>query len=118
MQPIQAIAAKYLAEEFFDFKVGFQQRPDGALVLDLRDHKGKRLVRRAIDREELCNGAFLRTLVERIRRDLILDAGPLQEDQALQFKHGSELPIFIPNQPRRERKLVMAGAHLQARHRA
>lgn len=118
MQAIQSIAAKYLAEEFFDFKVRFQQRPDGALVLELRDQQGKRLVRRAIDREELCNGAVLQTLVERIRRDLILESGPLREDQALQFKQGSELPSFIPNQPRRERKVVMAGARLQARRRA
>ncbi|MCY1281868.1 hypothetical protein D9M68_155640 [compost metagenome] len=118
MQAIQSIAAQYLAEELVDFKVRFQQRPDGALVLELRDQRGKRLVRRAIDREELCNGEFLRTLVERIRRDLILESGPLQEGQAMQFKHGSELPSFIPNQPRRERKVVMAGARLQARCRA
>lgn len=69
---------EYLEEHFKDVRVSCQPRPDGALLVTLRNDQGKRLVSRAISGQEQSNPLLLNQVLERIRRDLIIDQGPLQ----------------------------------------
>lgn len=66
---------EYLEEHFKDVRVSCEPRPDGALLVTLRNNQGKRLMSRAISGQEQSSPLLLNQVLERIRRDLIIDQG-------------------------------------------
>ncbi|MCP1644512.1 hypothetical protein J2T41_004150 [Pseudomonas citronellolis] len=110
-------APQLLGEQFSNYRVDLQQRPDGGLLLRLRDHENRRLLTTwAIPASEWRDPARLNSFIERIRRDLLTAEGqPLQEDQVDCFRKRIELQTFNPGQGRhRQRKIVVAGERLRA----
>lgn len=85
---------EYLEEHFKDVRVSCQPRPDGALLVTLRNDQGKRLVSRAISGQEQSNPLLLNQVLERIRRDLIIDQGPLQIRDSDYFRKRIDLLTF------------------------
>ncbi len=60
---------EYLEEHFKDVRVSCEPRPDGALLVTLRNNQGKRLMSRAISGQEQSSPLLLNQVLERIRRD-------------------------------------------------
>ncbi|MCY1260586.1 hypothetical protein D3C76_759560 [compost metagenome] len=111
---MQAIT-DYFCQQFSDYSVELQHRPDGGVLLNLQNEQGEQVMSRVINNEELRNSVLLNNFVERIRRDLITACGPLEEQDVDWFKKRIELQTFIPDCPRhRQRKIVVAGARLRA----
>ncbi|MCP8471764.1 DUF3509 domain-containing protein [Pseudomonas sp. ZM24] len=109
------IVIAHLASLFTDYRPQFHSRPDGAVLMNLRNASGKKLMVRVIQPEEQSSDVLLNNLVERIRRDLMTLEGPLEEDNVDWFLKRIELQTFVPVNPqRRQRKVVMAGEKLRA----
>ena len=62
--------------------------------MTLRNDQGKRLVSRAISDQEQSNPLLLNQVLERIRRDLIIDQGPLQIRDSDYFRKRIDLLTF------------------------
>ncbi|MDH0288171.1 DUF3509 domain-containing protein [Pseudomonas sp. GD04087] len=108
-------AIEHLSQQFRDYRPQFSTRPDGTLLISLRNTAGKRLISRVIQHEEQSSSVLLNDLVERIRRDLMTVEGPLEEVNVEWFLKRIELQTFIPLNPtHRPRKVVVAGARLRA----
>ena len=82
---------EYLEEHFKDVRVSCEPRPDGALLVTLRNNQGKRLMSRAISGQEQSSPLLLNQVLERIRRDLIIDQGPLQTRDSDYFRKRIDL---------------------------
>ncbi|QRY77657.1 DUF3509 domain-containing protein [Pseudomonas sp. PDNC002] len=115
MSSCRDTAIEHLSNLFTDYRPQFVGRPDGTLLINLRNASGKRLMSRVIQQEEQRNGVLLNNLVERIRRDLMTIEGPLEEDNVDWFLKRIELQTFVPVNPtHRPRKVVVAGSRLRA----
>ncbi|MDF3868491.1 DUF3509 domain-containing protein [Pseudomonas denitrificans (nom. rej.)] len=115
MSSCRDTAIEHLSHLFSDYRPQFTTRPDGTLLINLRNARGKRLISRVIQQEEQSNAVLLNNLVERIRRDLMTVEGPLEEDNVDGFLKRIELQTFVPVNPtHRPRKVVVAGARLRA----
>ena len=109
------IAISHLANQFTDYRPKFRSRPDGTVLMTLCDGSGENLIRRVIQLHEQNSTVLLNNLVERIRRDLMILEGPLEETNVDWFLKRIELQTFIPVNPqRRPRKIVIAGEKLRA----
>lgn len=107
-------AIEHLETQFQDYCPQFLDRPDGSILLKLRNRAGKCLISRVVQNEEQLNGVLLNNLVERIRRDLVTINGPLEEKDVDWFLKRIELQTFVPCAPQhRPRKVVVAGAKLR-----
>lgn len=115
MSSCRDTAIEHLSQQFRDYRPQFSTRPDGTLLISLRNAAGKRLISRVIQHEEQSSSVLLNDLVERIRRDLMTVEGPLEEVNVEWFLKRIELQTFIPLNPtHRPRKVVVAGARLRA----
>lgn len=111
----QDIAIRYLQSQFHAYDPQFSLRPDGSVLIDLRNADGERLAMRVLHKEEQESESMLNSLVERIRRDLITEAGPLQPENVDWFLKRIELRTFVTVNPQhRARKIVVAGSRLRA----
>lgn len=111
----QEIAIDHLASQFTDYQPAFQSRPDGTVLMTLCAASGENLMSRVIQLHEQKNMVLLNDLIERIRRDLVVLEGPLQQANVDWFLKRIELQTFVPVNPqRRPRKIVIAGAKLRA----
>ncbi|MCY1408855.1 hypothetical protein D9M71_241860 [compost metagenome] len=109
------VAIRQLESQFRDYSPQLLRRPDGSLLLVLRNDLGKQLMSRVIPAEEQSCDVLLNNLVERIRRDLTTLEGPLGQENVDRFLKRIELQTFIPlGQQHRQRKIVVAGAKLRA----
>lgn len=117
MRPNPIVIMKYLQETLFEYRIKFGRRADDALIMEVRSRQGTLMLRRAISADDQIDADTLRDLVQRIRRDLLLEAGPLPADQTPLFRQGSHLPTFIPHQACRQRRQVKAGEGLKSRWR-
>jgi hypothetical protein len=108
-------AAQYLCQQFSDFEVSFTTRPDGNLIMTLSKDAGEQTACRVVRLEEQRNEELLTSLVNRIRRDLATEYGPLQARDADHFKDQVPLQNFYENtEPLRQRRIVKAGARLRS----
>lgn len=108
-------AAQYLCQVFSDFNVSFTARPDGNLIMTLSKEASEHIACRVVRMEEQRNEELLTNLVSRIRRDLATEFGPLQEQDADQFKEEVPLQNFYEAAgPLRQRRIVKAGAKLRS----
>jgi len=115
MPAISNAAIEYLQNQFRAYSPQFSYRPDGSVLMDLHDANGERIALRVLHKEEQENDVLLNSLVERIRRDLITEQGPLQPDNVDWFLKRIELRTFVPgNYRHRPRKIVVAGERLRA----
>lgn len=115
MSSCRETAIEHLSHLFSDYHPQFTTRPDGTLLINLRNARGKRLISRVIQQEEQSSAVLLNNLVERIRRDLMTVEGPLEQDNVDWFLKRIELQTFVPLNPtHRPRKVVVAGARLRA----
>ncbi|MDF5946325.1 DUF3509 domain-containing protein [Pseudomonas aeruginosa] len=96
-------------------RVSCEPRPDGALLVTLRNNQGKRLMSRAISGQEQSSPLLLNQVLERIRRDLIIDQGPLQTRDSDYFRKRIDLLTFrdSDNQHLTHRKVLVAGGKLR-----
>ena len=106
---------EYLEEHIKDVRVSCEPRPDGALLVTLRNNQGKRLMSRAISGQEQSSPLLLNQVLERIRRDLIIDQGPLQTRDSDYFRKRIDLLTFrdSDNQHLTHRKVLVAGGKLR-----
>lgn len=115
MSSCRDTAIEHLSTLFTDYRPQFVGRPDGTVLINLRNASGKRLMSRVIQQEEQSSAVLLNNLVERIRRDLMTIEGPLEEEDVDWFLKRIELQTFVPVNPtHRPRKIVLAGARLRA----
>ncbi|MBB4862161.1 hypothetical protein HNP46_000999 [Pseudomonas nitritireducens] len=103
------------------YTISFSQRPDQGLLCSFRSPAGAHLFDRVIPRQDLQHQHLLDDLLGRIQRDLILEGGPLPEEQVDVFTKRIPLPTFQPGHgEHRQRKIVVAGDRLRrlagARH--
>ena len=91
MSSCRNAAIEHLSHLFSDYRPQFATRPDGTLLINLRNAAGKRLISRVIQQEEQSSAVLLNNLVERIRRDLMTVEGPLEEDNVDWFLKRIEL---------------------------
>ncbi|MBB4864986.1 hypothetical protein HNP46_003862 [Pseudomonas nitritireducens] len=115
MSSSQETAIEHLSHLFTDYRPQFCDRPDGTVLITLRNARGKRLMSRVVQQEEQASSVLLNNLVERIRRDLMTIEGPLGQENVDWFLKRIELQTFVPVNPtHRPRKVVVAGARLRA----
>ncbi|MCP8466101.1 DUF3509 domain-containing protein [Pseudomonas sp. ZM23] len=108
-------AAQYLRRQFPEYEVGFSSRPDGNLIMTLSNPAGEQMTCRVIRPQEQYDARMLENLINRIRRDLATEYGPLQETDADHFKDAVQLQNFHESsEPLRKRRIVRAGLKLQA----
>lgn len=97
-----------------EYAISFSQRPDKALLCSFRNQAGEHLFDRVITRQDLQHQQLLDDLIGRIKRDLILECGPLPEEQVDVFTKRIPLPTFQPGHGKhRQRKIVVAGDRLR-----
>ncbi|MBD9677786.1 DUF3509 domain-containing protein [Pseudomonas sp. PDM18] len=97
-----------------DYAISFSDRPDKALLCHIHSHDGAHLFDRVITRQDLQHQQLLDDLIGRIKRDLILECGPLPEEQVEVFTKRIPLPTFKPGHGKhRQRKIVVAGERLR-----
>ncbi|WP_207213168.1 DUF3509 domain-containing protein [Pseudomonas aeruginosa] len=86
---------EYLEEHFKDVRVSCEPRPDGALLVTLRNNQGKRLMSRAISGQEQSSPLLLNQVLERIRRPASHSSqGPGRRRQAAYHEPGSLSRLF------------------------
>lgn len=108
-------AAQYLCRQFEEFEVEFSSRPDGNLIMTLSKSPGEQVACRVIRMEEQLDEHLLESLINRIRRDLATEEGPLRTSDADHFKEATQLQSFHESsEPLRKRRIVRAGSKLQA----
>jgi len=108
-------ATHYLSRQFPEFEVAFAARPDGNLVMTLIDSHGGPIACRVVQLEEQQDAQLLDSLVNRIRRDLVTEEGPLQPADVDHFREPVPLQNFHESsEPLRKRRIVNAGDKLRA----
>lgn len=97
-----------------EYAISFANRPDRALLCSFRNQAGTHLFDRVITHQDLQHQPLLDDLIGRIKRDLILECGPLPEEQVDVFTKRIPLPTFQPGHGKhRQRKIVVAGDRLR-----
>lgn len=81
------------ASVFSDYNVNTQARPDGGVLLTLRDHEGK-VTRRCVSYAQLHTPVQLEWVISAIRRDLAAQASELPAISMLQSQHRFDLPTY------------------------
>lgn len=115
MSDLRDTAIQYLSTQFTEFRPQFFNRPDGSVLVSLRDDVGNTVISRVIPREEQRSPESLVSFVERLHRDLATVDGPLAESNVAWFLKHIELQTFATrNTMHRPRKVVTAGAKLRA----
>lgn len=86
----------YLIKELSkDYIIKCESRPDSALVLTLnRRTDGCHVLHRVITAAELKSPILINDVLERMRRDLLVQQGPLQQNQIGYFRKKLQLPYF------------------------
>lgn len=78
---------------FSQYSVTTQARPDGGILLTLRDSEGK-VFKRALTYQQLHNGDQLSWAISAIRRDLAEQASELPQISMLQSQQRFALPTY------------------------
>lgn len=81
------------ASVFSNYSVTTQPRPDGGVLLSLRDSEGKQ-IRRSISYAQLHTPVQLEWVIGAIRRDLAAQASELPAMSMLQSQHRFDLPTY------------------------
>ena len=81
------------ASVFSDYEVTTQPRPDGGLLLTLRNGDGKH-VRRSVSYAQLHTPVQLEWVISAIRRDLAAQASELPAISMLQSQNRFDLPTY------------------------
>ncbi|KAF1011550.1 MAG: hypothetical protein GAK32_00783 [Pseudomonas fluorescens] len=81
------------ASVFSNYDVTTQARPDGGILLTLRDSEGKQ-VKRSISYQQLHNADQLTWVISAIRRDLAEQASELPQISLLQSQNRFALPTY------------------------
>jgi hypothetical protein len=86
----------YLIKELAkDYTIKSEFRPDSALVLSLsRRTDGCHVLHRVITAAELKSPVLINDVLERMRRDLFVQQGPLQQSQIGYFRKKLHLAYF------------------------
>ena len=94
--PIQESPVDYLINELSkEYQITSETRPDFALVLSLRRRTdGTHALHRVISAPELKSPILINEVLERMRRDLLVQQGPLQRNQIGYFHKKLQLPYF------------------------
>ncbi len=87
------VAEKVLTAAFPEFEVVTVQRPDGGLLLVLRND-GRDVIKRAVSKGQTLNAVQLEWVVSSIRRDLALEAGMSPAIARLQSQSRTRLPTY------------------------
>lgn len=87
------VAEKILTAAFSEFEVVTVQRPDGGLLLVLRND-GRDVIKRAVSKGQTLNAVQLEWVVSSIRRDLALEAGMSPAIARLQSQSRTRLPTY------------------------
>lgn len=87
------VAEKILTAAFPEFEVMTVQRPDGGLLLVLRND-GRDVIKRAVSKGQTLNAVQLEWVVSSIRRDLALEAGMSPAIARLQSQSRTRLPTY------------------------
>ncbi|MCF7201042.1 DUF3509 domain-containing protein [Pseudomonas oligotrophica] len=86
-------AQQFLTAAFPEFDVSTTPRPDGGLLLTLRNDD-QVIAKRAVSRGQTSSAAQLEWLVSSIRRDLALEAGMSPAIAHLQSQSRTGLPTY------------------------
>jgi len=78
---------------FSEFEVTTQPRPDGGVLLSLRNSEGKQ-TRRSVSYAQLNTPVQLEWVISAIRRDLAAQASELPAISMLQSQHRFDLPTY------------------------
>ncbi|GFM66871.1 DUF3509 domain-containing protein [Pseudomonas cichorii] len=81
------------ASVFSSYTVTTQPRPDGGVLLSLRDNEGKQ-IRRSISYAQLHTPVQLEWVISAIRRDLAAQASELPAITMLQSQQRFDLPTY------------------------
>jgi len=87
------VAEKVLTAAFPEFEVLTTQRPDGGLLLVLRND-GRDVIRRAVSKGQTQTAVQLEWVISSIRRDLALEAGMSPAIARLQSQSRTRLPTY------------------------
>lgn len=78
-----------------DYRITRKVRPDGSLVLSLyRRSDRKKMLRRVVTVREQRNPVLINDVLERVRRDLLVQQGPLQKSHIGFFHKRLILPYY------------------------
>jgi hypothetical protein len=86
-------AQQYLTAAFPEFEVSTKARPDGGLLLTLRNDDGT-IVKRALSKGQTQSRTQLDWAISSVRRDLALQAGMPPSVARLQSQSRSALPTY------------------------
>ncbi|WP_312245503.1 DUF3509 domain-containing protein [Stutzerimonas nitrititolerans] len=87
------IAEQVLTAAFPEFEVLTTQRPDGGLLLILRND-GREVLKRAVSKGQTQTAIQLEWVISSIRRDLALEAGMSPAIARLQSQSRTALPTY------------------------
>lgn len=87
------VAEKILTAAFPEFEVLTTQRPDGGLLLVLRNDD-RDVIKRAISKGQAQTAVQLEWVISSIRRDLALEAGMSPAIARLQSQSRTRLPAY------------------------
>jgi hypothetical protein len=94
MEPLDmTFIQEKFASVFSEFDVTTQARPDGGVLLSLRNNEGKQ-IRRCISYAQLHTPVQLEWVISAIRRDLAAQASELPAISMLQSQHRFDLPTY------------------------
>jgi len=87
------VAEKILAAAFPEFEVVTNPRPDGGLLLTLRNDD-RDIIRRALSKGQTQTNVQLEWVISSVRRDLALEAGMSPAIARLQSQSRTGLPTY------------------------
>ena len=87
------VAEEILTAAFPEFEVVTTKRPDGGLLLILRND-GRDVMKRAVSRGQTQTAVQLEWVISSIRRDLALEAGMSPAIARLQSQSRTRLPTY------------------------
>lgn len=87
------VAEEILSAAFSEFEVVTTPRPDGGLLLVLRND-GRDVLKRAVSKGQAQNQLQLEWVISSIRRDLALEAGMSPAIARLQSQSRTRLPTY------------------------
>jgi hypothetical protein len=94
MEPLDmTFIQEKFASVFSEFEVTTQDRPDGGVLLSLRNSEGKQ-IRRSVSYAQLHSAVQLQWVISAIRRDLAAQASELPALSMLQSQHRFDLPTY------------------------